>query len=148
MRDEYRKCFLFVLILNIASWVLFIILDAIAEIILKVDRLLDGGLISIPCILTIFYVIVESKIFDTVRFKIKFNIFLICIFLIIVFLFGILDFFFLFRNIYFVPQRLNLLNGIEYVIFPFSYGIISLLLGLILKIIIYVLYKIKFCHQK
>ena len=81
--------------------------------------LLDGGLISIPYILTIFYVIVESKIFDTVRFKIKFNIFLICIFVIIVFLFGALDFFFLFKNIYFVPQRLGLLDGIEYGIFLF-----------------------------
>lgn len=78
---------------------------------------LDGGLISILCILTIYYVIVESKIFDTVRFKIKFNIFLICIFVIMFFLLGILDFFYL--KYFFVPLRLDFLDGIEYRFFSF-----------------------------
>ena len=121
-------------------------MDAIAEIILKVDMLLDGELISIPCILIIFYVIFESKIFDTVRFKIKFNIFLICISVIIIFFLE--HWIYLLNNIYFVSQRLGLLDKIEYEFFLFLYGIISLLLGLIIKIIIYVLYINKFCPQK
>ncbi|MCM1160900.1 MAG: hypothetical protein NC412_06720 [Roseburia sp.] len=76
MKNEYKKCFYFILLLNIASWFLFIILDAVAEIIFGSDLILDGGLISIPCILTISYSIAEKKKFDSVRFKIKFNIFL------------------------------------------------------------------------
>lgn len=94
MKSEYRKCFCLVLVLNIVSWVLFILLDMVAEIILNADRFLDGGLISIPCILTIVYFIVERKMFREICFRARFNIFLICIFVSMVFLFGALDFFF------------------------------------------------------
>lgn len=143
MKDEYKKCFYFVLVLNIMSWLLFILFDAIAEIIFGCDMLFDGGLISIPCFLTIFYFVVEKKIFYEIRFKLKFNIFLIFIFAITVFLFGILDFFLLSKNLILVPQKGLFLDGIEYILFPFAYGIISLSFGFIIKITYFILNKIK-----
>lgn len=148
MKNEYKKCFYFVLLLNIASWFLFIILDAVAEIIFGSDLILDGGLISIPCILTIVYCIVEKRKFDSVCFKMKYNIFLICIFVIITFLFGAFDFFLLSKGIILIPQYGKFLDGVEYVIFPFSYSIISLLLGFVIKIVSYITYKVRFCRRK
>ncbi|MBD5544624.1 MAG: hypothetical protein HDR01_10420 [Lachnospiraceae bacterium] len=142
-KSEYKKCFYFIILLNIVSWILFILLDAIAEILLWEDMFLDGGLISIPCILTIVYVIMERKIFHEIRFKAKFNTLLVCLFVITVFLFGAFDFFLLSKGIIIIPQKKGFLNGIEYVFFPFCYGIISLLLGFIIKIIIYILYKVR-----
>lgn len=94
MRNIYKKCFFYLFILNAISWVLFILFDAIAELIFQEDMFLDGGLISIPCFLTIYSIFFEVKNVRETRFTIKYNIFIVGIFVIMVFIFGSLDFFF------------------------------------------------------
>ena len=147
-KKEKERCVTAMLLLNIAAWLIFLIMDAAAELLLNEDRVLDYGFFTIPCVLTVLYLIVEKRLFTMVRFKAKYNLLLTVSFVLAAtVLGGIVWFLCLTMNIWLIPQANRgwfiSLNGIEYLIFPFTYGIISLILGFVIKLITYIVYRKK-----
>lgn len=145
--DERKKCLIAMALLNIAAWVLFIMMDAVAELLLNADGIFDYGWFTIPCILTVLYMVFEKKLFGVVRFKAKYNLLMTGSFILMVVILGAIAWFLcLTLDIWLIPQPSRGwfdLNGIEYLIFPFTYGIVSLILGFVLKLISYILYRRK-----
>ena len=142
-KKEKERCVTAMLLLNIAAWLIFLIMDAAAELLLNEDGVLDYGFFTIPCVLTVLYLIVEKRLFTMVRFKAKYNLLLTVSFVLAAtVLGGIVWFLCLTMNIWLIPQANRgwfiSLNGIEYLIFPFTYGIISLILGFVIKLITYI----------
>ena len=147
-KKEKERCVTAMLLLNIAAWLIFLIMDAAAELLLNEDGVLDYGFFTIPCVLTVLYLIVEKRLFTMVRFKAKYNLLLTVSFVLAAtVLGGIVWFLCLTMNIWLIPQANRgwfiSLNGIEYLIFPFTYGIISLILGFVIKLITYIVYRKK-----
>lgn len=145
-REIIKRCVTAMLLLNILAWLIFLMMDAIAELLLDELGLLDSGLLSIPCILTLFYMILEKKLFGTVRFNAKYNLCMSASFIIFVTLFGVIVWQAVTYDIWLIPQgggSFFNLNGIEYGLFPFTYGFVSLILGLVIKLISYILYRKK-----
>ena len=87
-KKEMEKCIAAMLLLNILSWILFLMLDAVAELLLDTDGILDGGFFTIPCVLTVLYFIFEKKLFYTVRFRAKYNLLLPISFVLFTAVFG------------------------------------------------------------
>ena len=147
-KKEKERCVTAMLLLNIAAWLIFLIMDAAAELLLNEDGVLEYGFFTIPCVLTVLYLIVEKRLFTMVRFKAKYNLLLTVSFVLAAtVLGGIVWFLCLTMNIWLIPQANRgwfiSLNGIEYLIFPFTYGIISLILGFVIKLITYIVYRKK-----
>lgn len=147
-KKEKERCVTAAFLLNIAAWLIFLIMDATAELLLNEDGVLDYGFFTIPCVLTVLYLIVEKRLFTMVRFKAKYNLLLTVSFVLAAtVLGGIVWFLCLTMNIWLIPQANRgwfiSLNGIEYLIFPFTYGIISLILGFVIKLITYIVYRKK-----
>ena len=147
-KKEKERCVTAMFLLNIAAWLIFLIMDAAAELLLNEDGVLDYGFFTIPCVLTVLYLIVEKRLFTMVRFKAKYNLLLTVSFVLAAtVLGGIVWFLCLTMNIWLIPQANRgwfiSLNGIEYLIFPFTYGIISLILGFVIKLITYIVYRKK-----
>lgn len=147
-KKEKERCVTATFLLNIAAWLIFLIMDATAELLLNEDGVLDYGFFTIPCVLTVLYLIVEKRLFTMVRFKAKYNLLLTVSFVLAAtVLGGIVWFLCLTMNIWLIPQANRgwfiSLNGIEYLIFPFTYGIISLILGFVIKLITYIVYRKK-----
>lgn len=146
-KKEKEKCVAAIFLLNIAAWLFFLMLDAIAELLLDMDGILDGGFFTIPCVLTVLYFIFEKKLFDTVRFRAKYNLLLAISFVLIAAVFGGIAWILCFEDIWLIPQGnrgiFGGLNGLEYLVFPFTYGIVSLILGFVLKLVSYILYRRK-----
>lgn len=147
-KKEKERCVTATFLLNIAAWLIFLIMDAAAELLLNEDGVLDYGFFTIPCVLTVLYLIVEKRLFTMVRFKAKYNLLLTVSFVLAAtVLGGIVWFLCLTMNIWLIPQANRgwfiSLNGIEYLIFPFTYGIISLILGFVIKLITYIVYRKK-----
>lgn len=146
-KKEKERCVTAMFLLNIAAWLIFLIMDAAAELLLNEDGVLDYGFFTIPCVLTVLYIIVEKRLFAMVRFKARYNLLLTVSFVLTAaVLGGIVWFMCLTMNIWPIPQANRgwiSLNGIEYLIFPFTYGIISLILGFVIKLIAYIVYRRK-----
>lgn len=146
-KKEKEKCVAAIFLLNIAAWLFFLMLDAIAELLLDMDGILDGGFFTIPCVLTVLYFILKKKLFDTVRFRAKYNLMLTVSFVLIAAVFGGIAWILCFEDIWLIPQGnrgiFGGLNGLEYLVFPFTYGIVSLILGFVLKLVSYILYRRK-----
>lgn len=147
-KKEKERCVTAAFLLNIAAWLIFLIMDAAAELLLNEDGVLDYGFFTIPCVLTVLYLIVEKRLFTMVRFKAKYNLLLTVSFVLAAtVLGGIVWFLCLTMNIWLIPQANRgwfiSLNGIEYLLFPFTYGIISLILGFVIKLITYIVYRKK-----
>ena len=147
-KKEKERCVTAMFLLNIAAWLIFLIMDAAAELLLNEDGVLDYGFFTIPCVLTVLYLIVEKRLFTMVRFKARYNLLLTVSFVLTAaVLGGIVWFMCLTMNIWPIPQANRgwfiSLNGIEYLIFPFTYGIISLILGFVIKLITYIVYRKK-----
>lgn len=142
-----KKCVAAMLLLNSAAWLLFLMMDAIAELLLNDDGILDYGLFSIPCLLTVLYILFEKRLFDVVRFRAKYNLLLTVSFVLTdAVLGGITWLLCLGANIWLIPQPNRgwfSLNGIEYLIFPFTYGITSLILGFLMKLTAYIVHRRK-----
>lgn len=141
-----EKCVAAILLLNVLAWLIFLMMDAIAELLLNESSFLDAGLLSIPCILTVFYIILEKKLFGTVRFNAKYNLCMSASFIIFDTLFGAIVWQAAENDIWLIPQgggSFFNLNGIEYAMFPFTYGIVFLILGFVIKLISYIVYRRK-----
>ena len=89
----------------------------------------------------------EKRLFGTVRFNAKYNLCLSASFIVFDTLFGAIVWQETITNdIWLIPQgggSFFNFNGIEYGLFPFTYGIVSLILGLVIKLISYILYRRK-----
>ena len=137
-KKEKEKCVAAMLLLNIVAWVLFLMMDAVAELLLNMDGILDYGFFTIPCVLTVLFITFEKKLFDTVRFRAKYNLLLTISFVLFAAVFGGMAWILGMEDIWLIPQANRgwfSLNGIEYLIFPFTYGIVSLILGFVLKLV-------------
>ena len=103
-KKEKERCVTAMLLLNIAAWLIFLIMEY-------------------NLLLTVSFVLAATV------------------------LGGIVWFLCLTMNIWLIPQANRgwfiSLNGIEYLIFPFTYGIISLILGFVIKLITYIVYRKK-----
>lgn len=68
-------------------------------------------------------------------------------FVLIAAVFGGIAWILCFEDIWLIPQGnrgiFGGLNGLEYLVFPFTYGIVSLILGFVLKLVSYILYRRK-----
>lgn len=145
-KKEKVKCVIAMFIWNIAAWSLFMLMDAVAEFWLDEDGVLDSGLLTIPIVLTVLYAVLEKKLFGTVRFEKKYNRLLVVSFILITAVFGVIvGLLCLEWDIWLVPQQSRpgfmRLNGAEYVVFPFTYGLVSLVLGFVIKLTAYILYR-------
>lgn len=146
-KKEKEKCVAAMLLLNIAAWLLFLMMDAVAELLLDMDGILDGGFLTIPFVLTVLFIIFEKKLFDIVRFRAKYNLLLAMSFVLFAAVFGGIAWILCMEDIWLIPQGcrgfLGGLNGVEYLAFPFAYGIVSLILGFVFKLVSYILYRRK-----
>ena len=142
-----KKCVIAMFLLNVLAWLIFLMMDAIAEFLLNVPYFPDLGCFSIPCILTVLYMILERKLFGTVRFNAKYNLCMAASFIIFTSLFGAVVWLAVINDIYLITQYergpLFDLNGVEYLFFPVAFGIVSLILGFVIKLISYILYRRK-----
>lgn len=142
-----KKCMIAMFLLNVLAWVIFLMMDAIAEFLLNIPYFPDLGCFSIPCILTVLYMILERKLFGTDRFNAKYNFCMAASFIIFASLFGAIVWLAVYNDIWLIPQYkrglLLDLNGIEYPFFSVAFGIVSLILGFVIKLISYILYRRK-----
>ncbi|MBD5520274.1 MAG: hypothetical protein HDR03_03485 [Lachnospiraceae bacterium] len=142
-----KKCVIAMFLLNVLAWIIFLMMDAIAEFLLNKSYFPDLGCFSIPCILTVLYMILERKLFATVRFNAKYNLCMAASFIMFASLFGAIVWLAVINDIWLIPQYergpLFDLNGVEYLFFPIAFGIVSLILGFVIKLISYILYRRK-----
>ncbi len=91
--------------------------------------------------------ILERKLFGTDRFNAKYNFCMAASFIIFTSLFGAVVWLAVINDIWLIPQYergpLFDLNGLEYLFFPIAFGIVSLILGFVIKLISYILYRRK-----
>lgn len=137
------------LVYQIVAWLAFIGFDAFAEYILDCSNVLDAGLISIPCILILVFLVREKKVWAEKRFASDYNLCVAVSHILLTVAFGAVIWIMAERDVWLIKQKnrgfILDLNGIEYLLYPFTL-FAATFVAAIIKTIMYFVWKSKLAN--